>query len=101
MSERTKGDEALKLDVQVWREAMTQLRHLSNDVWKGLALFLGLNAFLLTWVAGVLGPAYVNRWRACFGLLLCALGVLLTLAGRWVLLRHRIYYLQMLAKKTL
>ena len=101
MGEGTTGNEVLKVDVQVWREAMAQLRHLSNDVWKGLVVFLGLNAFLLTWVVGVLGPSYVNRWRVCVGLLLCALGILLTLAGRWVLMRHRIYYLQMLAKKTL
>ncbi|MEY2428483.1 MAG: hypothetical protein QOJ40_1368, partial [Verrucomicrobiota bacterium] len=87
--------------VALWREAMAHLRHLSDDVWTGLKLFLILNGFvlisigLLAWI----GPANITS-----ALLLAALAVLgsfLSLTARYILKRHRIYYLQMLAKKSL
>jgi len=41
------------------------------------------------------------RWLAFLLALLSALGGALTLTARYILKRHRIYYLQMLAKKSL
>jgi hypothetical protein len=89
------------LSVEHWREAMEQLRHLSNDVWEGLKLFLGLNALLLIAMVA-LGVFCEQRFRqAVLLILLSSLGAALTLAARYILRRHRVYYLQMLAKKSL
>lgn len=80
---------------------MEQLRHLSNDVWEGLKLFLGLNALLLIAMVA-LGVFCEQRFRqAVLLILLSSLGAALTLAARYILRRHRVYYLQMLAKKSL
>ena len=74
---------------------MMHLRHLSDDVFKSVALLTGLNLFLLGGVTILL--------TANHGL--CAIvslsGIALTLGGRLLLRRHRIYYLEMLAKKSL
>jgi hypothetical protein len=87
--------------VALWRESMAHLRHLSDDVWGGLKLFLSLDGFVLSSI-GVLawvGPA--NNTTALFLAMLAALGTFLTLTARYILKRHRVYYLQMLAKKSL
>lgn len=87
--------------VGLWREAMAHLRHLSDDVWNGLKLFLILNGFVLSSIGmlGWVGPA--NTTTALLLATLTIVGGLLTLAARYILKRHRIYYLQMLAKKSL
>src|SRR5437867_10253241 len=87
--------------IKVWREAMAHLRHLSDDVWKGLRLFLSLNAILLIIITGLLVLLPLNRGIGFLLALLSVVGALLTLAARFILKRHRIYYLQMLAKKSL
>ena len=85
----------------IWREAMTHLRHLSDDVLKGLRLFLGLNAVLLGALLFLLAyEPFARRWICLAGLVSC-LGILLTIAARFILKRNRIYYLEMLAKKSL
>ncbi len=85
----------------LWREAMAHLRHLSDDVWAGLKLFLILNGFVLSLIGALawIGPA--NTTNALLLAALAVLGGFLTLAARYILKRHRIYYLQMLAKKSL
>src|SRR2546430_2453377 len=84
-------------DVQIWRETMEHLRHLSGDVFKSMTLFLGMNALLLGAVIflGLMDPNGLG------GAVVCLLGIFLTLGGRFMLKRHRIYYLEMLAKKSL
>src|SRR5207302_7399451 len=83
-------------DLQIWREVMEHLRHLSDDVFKSVALFLGINALMLGAVI-FLGGMDPNGLG---GAVVCLLGVFLTLGGRFMLKRHRIYYLEMLAKKS-
>ena len=87
--------------VEHWREAMAHLRHLSDDVWKGLKLFLSVNALIVVAMAG-LGAFCQSRARLAMLLaLLSVLGAALTLTAHYILKRHRVYYLQMLAKKSL
>lgn len=87
----------------MWREALAQLRHLSNDVWRGLALFMSLDALLVGLSILLLqsGHAFPSV-RPCVVLaVISVLGLGLTFSGRFILQRHRVYYLQMLAKKSL
>ena len=95
--------EALKrLDgVNLWREAMTHLRHLSDDVWNGLKLFLILNGFIIISMGALVRPRPLNRPTALVLAIVTVVGIVLTIAARYILKRHRIYYLQMLAKKSL
>ncbi len=76
---------------------MEHLRHLSDDVFKSVALFLGMNALTL----GAVIFLAVMELNGLGGAVVCLLGVFLTLGGRFMLKRHRIYYLEMLAKKSL
>jgi hypothetical protein len=88
-------------DLQVWREAMMHLRHLSDDVFKSVVFFMALNTVLLGAIAFLLvtGPDTAEaRW--IFATASIA-GVALTLAARFMLKRHRIYYLEMLGRKSL
>src|SRR4051794_21671680 len=87
--------------VQIWREVMTQLRHLSDDVFKSVALFTGINLVILCGeFAAMTGACRIHRliW-VCIVIALC--GITVTLAARFMLKRHRIYYLEMLVKKSL
>ena len=36
--------------VQIWREALEHLRHLSDEVWKVFKCFMGINGFILAFV---------------------------------------------------
>jgi len=99
MSKSAEGLSPLTIDH--WREAMEQLRHLSNDVWRGLRLFLGMNALLLIALIGVVVFCEQRFRLAVLMILISAPGAALTLTARYILKRHRIYYLQMLAKKSL
>jgi len=87
--------------LQIWREALTHVRHLSDDVWQGFKVFLALNTVLLIITTGLLVFPPVNKGIALLLALVSVGGALLTLAARFILKRHRIYYLQMLAKKSL
>ena len=97
--------EALKhLDgagVNLWREAMAHLRHLSDDVWNGLTLFLILNGIIIISMGALARLRPLNRPTALVLALLAVLGILLTITARYILKRHRTYYLQMLATKSL
>jgi len=96
------SDENLRADqLEIWREALAHLRHLSDDVWKGLILFLALNAVLLVIIIGLLVLLPLNKGIGFLLAVVSASGALLTVAARYILKRHRIYYLQMLAKKSL
>ncbi len=88
-------------DMMLWRETLAHLRHLSEDVWNGMKLFLVWDGFMLLSLILLFS---IGRRESLIGWLIGLLsvsGVLLTLIGRYVLKRHRVYYLQMLAKKSL
>jgi hypothetical protein len=81
--------------LEIWRESLAHLRHLSDEVWKRFQLFLWLDLIFFLLAAG----AWRNSIGGCTFLVLFALGI--AFIGRYVLRRNRIYYLQMLAKKSL
>jgi hypothetical protein len=95
------GSKASAVSVEHWREAMAHLRHLSDDVWTGLKVFLTANVAiaLMLMVIGVFSES--RLFTIVMLILLSLLGVYLTLTARYVLKRHRVYYLQMLVKKSL
>jgi hypothetical protein len=88
-------------NLEIWREALAHLRHLSDDVWKGFRLFLALNGFVLTLLSVRFSLGSWSGSKAAQVCALCLSGIAITLAARYLLKRHRIYYLQMLAKKSL
>ncbi len=90
-----------KDDLGVWREALAHLRHLSDDVWTGLKVFLGFNGFIIVSLVGVLAFSSATNFHGLIAGALSMGGILLTLAARYILKRQRIYYLQMLAKKSM
>jgi hypothetical protein len=88
----------IKMDatkLKIWRESLAHLRHLSDEVWKRFQFFLWLDLIFFLLAAGA--------WRNSIGgsafLILLALGIVFI--GRYILKRNRIYYLQMLARKSL
>src|SRR5437870_3502271 len=95
------GDPASKpgaSDIELWREAMAHLRHLSDDVWDGMRLFLVLNAFIFISIVALSSTRTPGTQRLVLLAILAVIGIMLTFTARFILKRHRIYYLQMLAK---
>ena len=84
-----------------WREAMAHLRHLSDDVWRGLKLFLTVNAVIAVTLVTIRAFSESRLFTMIMLIPLSLVGAYLTLTARYILKRHRIYYLQMLAKKSL
>lgn len=84
-----------KSGIEIWRESLAHLRYLSDEVWKRFQLFLWLDLILFLLAAS----AWRHSIGGCLFLILGALGV--ACVGRYILKRNRIYYLQMLAKKSL
>ena len=84
-----------------WREAMAHLRHLDQEVWVGLRTFLPANGFLCLAIVALFGFAAPGARTNWLVLVLAVAGLGLTLIGRYILRRHRVYYLQMLLKKCL
>lgn len=87
--------------VNVWREAMAQVRRLSDDVWNGLRFFLSFNGIIIAAFAALLRLQGINRRTIVALLLLVVLGVLITALARKVMTKQRTYYLEMLLKKSL
>ena len=83
--------------MQCWRDAITLLLELNREVWRGFAFFLGANGFIVALVL-LFGGQSNSAWFV-ISFLLFGLGR--TLVGRYVLRRNRVYYLQMLLKKSL
>ncbi len=89
--------------IDIWREAMSQLRQLHGDVWNGVRFFLTLNTILFAGMAALAreltgGGSIV---AACVIGLLAVAGCLATLIARGILSDHRRYYVGMLVLKTL
>jgi hypothetical protein len=87
--------------VHVWREAMAQLRRLSDDVWNGLRFFLSLNGALIAASVAVIQLQNLDKRTAVILAVLAFLGFLVTLLARAIMTKQRDYYLQMLLKKSL
>jgi len=81
--------------LQIWRESLAHLRHLSDEVWKRFQLFLWLDLIFFLLAASI----WRNSLGGCAFLILLALSI--AFIGRYILQRNRIYYLHMLAKKSL
>ena len=75
---------------------MAQLRYLNNEVWKRFQFFVWLELVLF-----LLAGGSIERRALGAGLVFFVLMLSVGLVARWVLLRNRVYYLQMLAKKSL
>ena len=85
----------LPLDRPLWHESLAHLRHLSDEVWKRFQFFLWLDLIFFLLAAG----AWRRSVSGSFVLVFIALTI--ALIGRYILRRNRVYYLQMLAKKSL
>jgi hypothetical protein len=91
-----------ELTLEHWREALAHLRHLSAEVNRTFYFWIGSNLVFVLVLAIAPSVHFLACGRsACGTRLLTAGGFLFTLAGRYLFRRARIYYLQMLAKKTL
>lgn len=87
--------------LQIWREALEHLRHLSDEVWKVFKCFLVINGFLFALItAFAMMAADEPAGQIILGVL-ALIGIAATVTGRYLLKRNRVYYLEMLLKKTL
>jgi hypothetical protein len=86
--------------LNLWREAMAQIRQLHGDVWNGVRFFLTVNGII---VAAILAIFRLN-WSLATGIIIAvmaSIGLFLTLIAKSILGKHREYYLGMLLRKTL
>src|SRR5213596_2776047 len=87
--------------VNVWREAMAQVRRLSDDVWNGLRFFLSFNAILIAACVAVTRLQRINAPAAIILGILAVVGLTVTILARKIMITQRDYYLRMLFKKAL
>ncbi|MDB6028384.1 MAG: hypothetical protein JWM68_4607 [Verrucomicrobiales bacterium] len=85
--------------IPIWREAIAHLRYLNDEVWKRFQFFLSVDVVLI--LASVLILREPTRLSVLVVLAFTLIGIFLTLTARYILKRNRVYYLQMLLKKTL
>ncbi len=91
------GRESLDL----WRESLSTLRQLHNDLWNGVRFFTTVNGILLAGVFG-LSRTGISPWAAGWlTVCLSLIGAFLTVTGHYILTRHREYYVNMLLRKSL
>ena len=86
--------------LNVWREAMTQMRQLHNDVWNGVRFFLTVISVL---IAGIFATAKDAKANAIAGALLgilALLGIAFSIVALTILKKHRHFYTEMLLRKT-
>lgn len=80
---------------ELWREAMAHLRFLNDETWKRFQFFLWFD------LAVFLAAAGTARYSRTLFVILLLFGFFFTFVARYILKRNRVYYLQMLMKKTL
>jgi len=90
-----------KPTVDFWRETLSNLRQLHNDIWNGVRFFLTVNGIVVAGFAALLRSPGHDYVQAVMLFLLLAVGIFLTIQARSILVRHRGYYLGMLIRKTL
>jgi hypothetical protein len=81
--------------LEIWRESLAHLRYLSDEVWKRFQFFFWLQFAIVLLALGV------SRYSRPFIFIIPTIGIFVSGIGRYILKRNRIYYLQMLAKKSL
>lgn len=81
--------------LEIWRESLAHLRHLSDEVAKRFQFYLWLNLVLFLSAIGS------SRYTKVFSLIFLLAALSVAVVARHILKRNRIYYLQMLAKKSL
>ena len=91
--------EGPKLDI--WREAMTQLRQTHMDIWNGVRFYTTINGAIVAAIFAIFGQA--NDLSQADGRIvaLAAIGLLLTIVALRILYRHKDYYVRMFLQKTL
>ena len=88
-------------ELQIWREAMTQLRHLADDFNRTFHFQIGVHVVLLIAICFIMRFHAIDGGSVFLLLVLILAGIVIGLVGHYVMERQRIYYLQMLAKKSL
>ncbi|WP_300456680.1 hypothetical protein [Desulfobacula sp.] len=86
--------------IDFWRETLTMVRQLHNDVWNGVRFFFALNAIIFAGFAALMRGNMHTYHHLLILLILPAFGVALSHVGRKVLRSHRKYYLDMLTRKS-
>ena len=87
--------------VQIWREALEHLRHLSDEVWRVFKCFMLINGSVLALATAIAIAGADSSAGQAILTVLFLLGIGVTVIGRYLLKRNRVYYLEMLLKKTL
>jgi hypothetical protein len=93
--------------LNLWREAMSQLRQLHGDVWNGVRFFLTVNGIIIAALFAVVTCYLTSEASVKVYMLMGTVGIvavgglLLTIIAVKILKKHRTYYLNMLLVKTL
>jgi len=87
--------------IDIWREAMAQLRRLSDDIWNGIRFFFTLNAALIAGELAFIKDAHSHPLNAIVLAVLAFLGLMITSFARMILTKQRNHYSNMLARKTM
>lgn len=86
--------------IDLWREAMAQLRQLHSDVWNGVRFFLTINGIILASMIALFGLGS-SLTIALLVLVLAGVGLFFSWVGIKILGHHRRFYTGMLLRKTL
>ena len=88
-------------ELQIWREALAQLRHLADDFNRTFYLLVAAHVIMLISICAIMRFHPVDAGSVFLIILLVSVGAAVGYVGHYMLQRQRIYYLQMLAKKSL
>lgn len=87
--------------IDIWREAINNLRTLHNDVWNGVRFFLTLNAIFLAGMSALARGLPSSKMLAYIIVALGVAGFLFSLVARNIFSNQRYNYIEMLLLKTL
>ncbi|MFX0172728.1 MAG: hypothetical protein ACFE9L_12495 [Candidatus Hodarchaeota archaeon] len=86
--------------LNIWREAMAQLRHINNDIWNSVRFFLIVNGVVIAALFSVFKLDWTSEQSIIIALI-AGIGGGLTLIAIIILYKHRRHYVEMLFLKTL
>lgn len=87
--------------LDIWKESLSMLRQLNNDVWNGVRFFMTMNGILLAGLAAWSRMPHSSASTPLVAFAVAGLGFAVTLTARRILSKHRDYYLNMLVRKSL
>lgn len=87
--------------LDIWREALSNLRAMSADVWNGVRFFLTVNAAVLAGIVALYRTEHLQIPTNPAIAFLAIIGMAVTVVARGIFFRQRFYYVQMLARKIL